>query len=102
MEQKAIEGWPLTDAYPYRNQDKLPACHTEKIDCDFVKQHRTAIKDEEADEHEYYLDLAWEKINELQEELQEAKIRIKWLENVGGETLKMACGVDIMCREMAM
>ncbi len=100
MTRKPIEGWPLTDPYPFRGQEAWPPVDTEKVDCEFVRQHKVSVEKEEGDEYEYYLDLAWAQINVLQEELQQGKNRIKWLENVGGERLQMACGADIMCRMM--
>ena len=99
---KEIKGWPDTDPYPYRNQE-WPPPDKEKVDCAFVKNDKEAIKiwadDNEDSNYEYHLRLAWGEINSMHEELQQTKDNIKWLENVGGENLNMACGIDIFCRD---
>jgi len=103
---KKIKGWPDTDPYPYRNQDEWPPLDKGESDCGFVKNEKEAVAswvdDNEEPDYKYHLGIAWKKINSMHEELQQAKDNIKWLENVGGEKLNMACGIDIFCRSLIL
>lgn len=102
-ENKKIEGWPLTDPYPFRDSEKPPS--TEEVpDCDFVasdKKYAESAKVEEIGDYSYIMKRPWEYINELHQKVQNLKEHIQWLENVGGERLNMACGIDILCRGLA-
>lgn len=96
-----IEGWPDTDPYPFRGHDDAwSPSDEEKPDCEFVRLDKE-IDDNDEPDYKYRLGLAWDKINSLHKELQQAKDHIKWLNNVGGEKLNMACGIDIFCRDWA-
>lgn len=94
------EGWPDTDPYPYRNS--LPE---EAPDCGFVvrdKEYAKTANVEEMGDYAYIMQPAWRHINELTQKIKELKDHIQWLKNVGGEDLNMACGVDTLCRGLAL
>lgn len=95
-----IKGWPDTDPYPYRGLDGPFRCAPKPPDTTFVTHHKEYVSEEapEVDDRGYYLRLAWDEINRLAVELQQAKDHIQWLKNTGGEQLNMACGIDILCR----
>lgn len=97
---KQIKGWPLNDPYPYRDRT-----YSEPPDCNYVKRDKEYAKTANIDEmgsYKYIMRPAWQYINELSQKVQELEDHIKWLKNIGGENLNFACGVDIMCREMAI
>ena len=94
-------GWPDTDPYPYR---KLDTISSQPIsDCSCVKMYKSWLEDDkkrgEEPDYEYCLDKALDKLNSMSIELQDARDHIQWLSNVGGETLTVACGIDIACRD---
>lgn len=96
----SIDGWPDTDPYPYRGLDKPFRCAEKPQDVYFVSQQKSYVSEDppEVDDRGYYLRLAWDEINRLSVELQQAKDHVAWLKNVGGEQLNAACGIDILCR----
>ena len=99
------KGWPDTDPYPYRNVSKDFTAPEELPDCDFVARDKEYAKTavvEELGDYSYILKLAWQQINELSQEVKDLKDHIQWLNNVGGERLNMACGIDIVCRDMVI
>lgn len=93
---KKIKGWPDTDPYPFRNLGKPLG---EDEDCDFVKRDKEYAKTAEIDDYAYIMAAAWKEMNYLSRKLREAEARIKWLNNVGGENLNLACGFDIFFRD---
>jgi len=97
------EGWPETDPYPFRDTAKLLSDDNE--DCDFVKNDKEYAKtvtmaDFEGFDYAFVMKGAWSQINYLTRKLKKAENHIKWLDNVGGERLSVACGFDIAAREM--
>ncbi len=98
-----IEGWPLTDPYPYRDSKWPPS--EKMVDCGFVtrdKEYAKTANIEEMGDYAYIMRPVWQLVNEQTQEIKELKDHIQWLKNVGGEHLNMACGVDIICRDMVI
>ncbi len=101
-----IAGWPDTDPYPYRELDGKNLFGKDEFDCFWVaiwKLHKAqsiSAYGEEEEDCKYDLERAYEKINSLNRELNQEKARVKWLVNVGGEQLRLATGIDIVCRDM--
>jgi len=100
------EGWPLTDPYPFRGLDTdFELVITEPPDCPFVVCDKKYVKEANADEIGNYALIvkpAWQRLNKLYQEVQELKDHIKWLENVGGEHLTFACGIDVVRRGLVI
>jgi len=100
--RKNPEGWPDTDPYPFRD---LKSLHKEPPDCPFVaadKEYAKEVKVEELGDYAYIMRVAWQNLNELYKKNQQLEDHIKWLNNVGGERLNTACGIDILCRDMVI
>lgn len=96
------KGWPLTDPYPFRDSE-WPPSEKKEVDCGFVARDKECAKDvkvEELGDYSYILSPAWRYINELYQKVQDLKEHIQWLNNIGGERLNMACGIDITYREL--
>ena len=102
---KEIEGWPDSDPYPFRGLGDWPPVQKEEIDCDFVARDKDYAKTaivEELGDYAYILQPAWRRINEQTQKIKDLEEHIQWLKNVGGERLNMACGIDIICRDMVI
>jgi len=102
---EGIEGWPLTDPYPFRGFGIWPPQEKKETDCDFVAHDKEYAKTaivEEIGDYAYIMKPAWRFINEQAQKIKDLQEHIQWLNNVGGERLSIACGVDIVCREMAL
>lgn len=100
---KEIEGWPDSAPYPYRHVGTFAEPKESEVDCDYVARDKeyakTAIVDEIGD-YAYIMRCPWKLINEQARKIKDLEEHIKWLMNVGGEKLNMACGFDIFFRDM--
>lgn len=99
------KGRPLTDPYPFRSVSTWPPQEKKEADCDYValdKKYAKTANVEEMGDYTYIMKPAWQHINELTQKNKDLEEHIQWLNNVGGERLNMACGIDIMCRDMVL
>ena len=94
-EKQNPEGWPDNDPYPFRKKEV-----EEAPESDFVRRYKNYVETNEFEAGD--LPAIWRHINELTQKIKELEANIKWLENMGGERLNLACGIDIISRDIVI
>lgn len=99
------KGWPDTDPYPFRDVPEDFNALKEVADCIYVtcdKKYAKSADLEEPSNYSYTMERHWKHINELTQKIKDLEGHIQWLKNIGGERLNLACGIDIVCRDMVI